>query len=25
VRGEFLPPYDALQLTARFLKTRIGR
>jgi protein SCO1/2 len=25
VRGEFLPPYDVLQLTARFLKTRIGR
>ena len=25
VRGEFLPPYDALQMTARFLKTRIGR
>lgn len=25
VRGEFLPPYDALRLTARFLKTRIGR
>ncbi len=25
VRGEFLPPYDVLQLTARFMKTRIGR
>lgn len=25
VRGEFLPPYDISQLTARFLKTRIGR
>lgn len=25
VRGEFLPPYDVLQLTERFLKTRIGR
>ena len=25
LRGEFLPPYDALQLTARFLKMRIGR
>jgi len=25
VRGEFLPPYDVLQLTAGFLKTRIGR
>lgn len=25
VRGEFLPPYDVLQLTAGFMKTRIGR
>lgn len=25
VRGEFLPPYDAALLTARFLKIRIGR
>ncbi len=25
LRGEFLPPYDAIQLTARFLKLRIGR
>lgn len=25
VRGEFLPPYDVPQLTARFLKMRIGR
>lgn len=25
VRGEFLPPYDIPQLTARFLKMRIGR
>ncbi|MEK6210220.1 MAG: SCO family protein [Pseudomonadota bacterium] len=24
VRGEFLPPYDVLLLTAKFLKTRIG-
>src|SRR6266545_2510015 len=25
VRGEFLPPYDVLLLTAQFLKTRVGR
>jgi len=25
VRGEFLPPYDVLRLTERFMKTRIGR
>lgn len=25
VRSELLPPYDVQQLTARFLKTRIGR
>ena len=25
IRGQFLPPYDVRQLTARFLKIRIGR